>query len=350
MAITRGATLSSNSRTATGTDASVTHTVDVGSTLLIVSTFYEAAETVTATPSWSGNGTPQDLTLIDATTSSGNSADMAMETWALINPTAEVGGSVTVTHSENDNFITTATNYLGTNTVSVAAATNFLAEDVNDTATGSTVFGSAGTTGNTLYFAAGFKGDDGVDGDVAPPTSFFEIFEGASGTSANADIAAYVCDFIGGAAAAATLTWAVTDENSGHYIEIVPGVSGSGTPSITKPTASGAGKLGRKSSGTPSITKPTASGSAFIWPRVYLNTTETKSGATEMTVTAANAAGTSITFTDPAGAPTGSLKLGVERQDNDQIGWIDVTVNTAGADLIQPPLVHSFAVTRSTNY
>ena len=330
-AITRGATLSSNSRTATGTDASTTHTVDVGTTLLIVSTFYEAAETVTATPSWSGNGTPQDLTLIDATTSSGNSADMAMETWALINPTAEVGGSVTVTHSENDNFITTATNYLGTNTVSVAAATNFLAEDVNDTATGSTVFSSAGNAGNALYFAAGFKGDDGVDGDVAPPTSFFEIFEGASGTSANADIAAYVCDLLDGAPSAATLTWAVTDENSGHYLELVKADT-----DIDATTA----------------TSELATYPAQVWltPRVYLNATETKAGADEMTVTAANAAGTSITFTDDSGGQTGSLKLGVENQQNSAIAWIDVTVNAAGTDLIQPPLVHSFAVTRATNY
>jgi len=64
-------------------------------------------------------------------------------------------------------------------------------------------------------------------------------------------------------------------------------------------------------------------------PRVYLNTTETKSGATEMTVTDYNTAGTSITFTDPSGAPTGSLKLGVENTRDQTIGWIDVTV-TAG--------------------
>lgn len=67
-------------------------------------------------------------------------------------------------------------------------------------------------------------------------------------------------------------------------------------------------------------------------PRVWLNTTETKTGATEMTVTAWNTAGTSITFTDPSGAPTGSLKLGVENTTDGTIGWIDVTVNTAGAD------------------
>ena len=62
-------------------------------------------------------------------------------------------------------------------------------------------------------------------------------------------------------------------------------------------------------------------------PRVWLNTSQTKSGATEMTVTAFNEAGTSVTFTDPAGAPTGSLYLGVENTGTGDIGWIAVTVS-----------------------
>ncbi len=70
-------------------------------------------------------------------------------------------------------------------------------------------------------------------------------------------------------------------------------------------------------------------------PRVWLNTTETKVGATEMTVESYSLDGTSITFTDPAGAPTGSLKLGVERTSDGLLGWIDVTVNAGGTLFFQ---------------
>jgi hypothetical protein len=177
MPITRGFSLNSATRTTTGTDASISHTVDSDTTLLVVSIFYEAAETVSGTPQWSLGG-GENLTLVDATTSSGNPNDMAMETWALVNPTAGAG-TVSITVSSNDNSISTAVNYLGTATSSVAAAIAFLEEDVNDAITNTTVFASAGTSGNTLYAAAGFKGADGVG--ITVPTNFAELFDGESG-------------------------------------------------------------------------------------------------------------------------------------------------------------------------
>ncbi len=119
----------------------------------------------------------------------------------------------------------------------------------------------------------------------------------------------------------------------------------------------------KTASGTPSISKPTSSGASHIWPRVYLNTSETKAGATEMTVTAANAAGTSITFTDPEGAPIGALFLGVERQRDDKIAWIAVTVDqlaeiasgspsiskptSAGEAMNDPPVITDINTTES---
>ncbi len=334
MAVTRGGTLSNATRTVTGTDASITHTVDANTTLLVISVFFEAGETVSGTPQWSLGG-GENFTLIDATTSSGSNNDMACATYGLVSPTSGAG-TVTITVSSNDNSISTATNYIGTNTsATMSENASLLQEDVNDSATNTTVFSSAGTAGNCLYAAGCFKGDDGTG--VTVPTGFFEIFDAESGGgSSNADIAAYVCDELDGAPSACTWTWAASDENAGHYIEVFkPLHTSSGTPSITKPTSSGSSKIIKKASGTPSITKPTSSGSAFIWPRVYLNTTETKTGADEMTVTAANAAGTSITFTDPSGGKTGSLKLGVENA-LDLLGWIDVTVNSAGGGITVP--------------
>ncbi len=222
MAITRGNT-NSSTRSATGTDASVTLTVQAGATLLVVTTMFEAGETVTATPSWSGNGTPQDLTLVDATTSSGDNADVALATYALENPTAETTGTITVTHSSNDNAISVATEYFGTNaSATMTENIALLQEDVNDTGTGTTVFASAGESGNCLYGAAVGKGGDGTP--ASNGTSFNENFDGASGGSGSADISGYVCDLLDAAPEALTITWtfggAGTDENAGHYLEI----------------------------------------------------------------------------------------------------------------------------------
>jgi hypothetical protein len=64
-------------------------------------------------------------------------------------------------------------------------------------------------------------------------------------------------------------------------------------------------------------------------PRVYLNTTQTKAGATELAVQSYNDAGTSLTFNDPQGTgPTGSAFLGIENTSTHFIDWQAVTVNT----------------------
>ena len=93
----------------------------------------------------------------------------------------------------------------------------------------------------------------------------------------------------------------MTDENTGHYLEL-----------------------------------------ALPQPKVWLNATQTKSGADEMTVTSYNIAGTSITFTDPAGGQTGSLKLGVEDIGSGLIGWIDVTVSAAGGGVSIPIAMYHY--------
>jgi hypothetical protein len=83
------------------------------------------------------------------------------------------------------------------------------------------------------------------------------------------------------------------------------------------------------SSGTPSIFLPTVSSSTKRPPRVYLNTTQTKAGATELAVQSYNDAGTSLTFNDPQGTgPTGSAFLGIENTSTRFIDWQAVTVNT----------------------
>jgi len=182
-----------------------------------MTTMFEAGESVSGTPRWDASG-GANLTLVDATFPSGSNNDMALETWAIVNPIAG-SSQITVAHSSNDNMITTAVNYAGTVTSSVAAAIQFLEEDVNNAATNTTVFASAGTAGNCLYATGSFKGGDG--NGITVPTDFFEIHDVTSGGSANADISGYVCDELDGAPSACTWTWAATDENAGHYLEII---------------------------------------------------------------------------------------------------------------------------------
>jgi hypothetical protein len=223
MAISRGATVTPFTRTTTGTAAGGTHTVDTNTTLLVVSTMMEAGEDVSATPTWqeSGSGS-QDLTLVDIVGDSGSNNDVSVWTYALVNPNAG-SGTLTVTHTENDNAITVAVNYLGTETTSVANAIAFLSEDDNNaTITNNISLASGGASGNTLYAAGSFKGGDGTT--ISSLTSGFStLYDGESGgANANSDISAAVVDYVGGAASACAWTWNATDDNCAHYFEIKP--------------------------------------------------------------------------------------------------------------------------------
>lgn len=106
----------------------------------------------------------------------------------------------------------------------------------------------------------------------------------------------------------------------------------SGTPSIPAATAAGAATVVKTASGAASIAAVQAAGNASLAPRVWLNTTRSLIGATELTVTAYSVDGTSITFTDPVGPPTGSLWLGVENVNNGDVGWIAVTVSASAGE------------------
>jgi hypothetical protein len=221
MAVTRGATVSEAlvGFSVAGTDASISHTVDSGTTLLLVSVSFSANNSVSVTPQWSLGG-GENLTLVDATTSSGLLGDVALETWGLINPTSGAGTvTVTLTSDLAVGLITFAVNYIGTDTTSVAAATNLLEEDVNDTATNTTTFASAGTAGNCLFATGAFRGADG-DG-ITVPTNFTELMDAQSGTSNGSDQSGYACDQLDGAPDSCTWTWVATDENTAHYIEVV---------------------------------------------------------------------------------------------------------------------------------
>jgi hypothetical protein len=217
MAVTRGATLSSFTASANGTTADISHTVDSGTTLLVVCVTLEAGESVVGTPQWSQGG-GENLTLVNATTESGSNQDMRNYIYALVSPTSGAG-TIDIVISTTDNVFSCAINYIGTDETDVATATNFLSEDVNNAGTSTCVHASAGSAGNALFFLGNFKGGDATP--VSNNASFNELFEDVTGTSPTSDQTFYVADLLDSAPSAITVTWTGTDENAGNYIEIV---------------------------------------------------------------------------------------------------------------------------------
>ncbi len=216
MSVTRGATISDTKITATTTDGSIAHTVDSGTDLLLVYIGTEGGEAISGTPQWSLGG---NLTLIDQFGASGNAGDCIGYWYGLVSP-ASGAGTVTITFTSNVNPAwTAAINYIGVDTASVAAATNFLSEDVNDTATSTAVHASAGTAGNALIFGGHGQGEDMNPSSNA--TGFTEVFDTQTGTSKTADFACNISELLDSAPAAITVTWGASDENTSGYIELV---------------------------------------------------------------------------------------------------------------------------------
>ena len=219
MAVTRGATTTGASNSVIDdTDASISsHTVDSGTTLLLVSLHIMADAAISGVPQWSLGG-GENMTLVHASTA-GGAGDVRTYVYGLVSPTGGAGSVSTTITAASDYSYSSAVNYIGTETASVAAATNFLSEDVNDTATNTSVHASAGSSGNALYFAGNIKGGDGSP--ASNGSSFNELFDTNTGASTSNDGSVYVADLLDSAPSAITVTWAVIDENSSIYIEIV---------------------------------------------------------------------------------------------------------------------------------
>jgi len=218
MAITfEGSTLFETTTTGPGFYTTVDEeaTVQSGTTLSILSIHMRADIDVTELPSWNGT---EDFTLIHQTTSSGNSLDTHTYIYGLVSPTATTA-DIDYTIDSSDMFSHTLMNFSGTETSSVANATNYLNEDVNDTATSTGVHSSAGTSGRTLVLAgthASAAGDP-----MSNNATFTEVSEGDAFDSSSG-ISYYVCYKLAGAPTAVTITYSESNENSSALIELIP--------------------------------------------------------------------------------------------------------------------------------
>ena len=197
---------------ASGATTAVTqeHTVTADTSLLLVHITMPATVDVTVVPAWSGS----NFTLIKQTTSSGSAGDMHTYSYGLVSPAIETG-DITYTVDSTSSVVSASTSWSGTVSTSVANAVTYLNEAVNNTASTTSVIGSAGTSGRTLLIWGGF---DGADGDPATVTVGFDKIDGGDVGA----ISYYMAQKIAGAPAAATITWAVSDENAAQLLELIP--------------------------------------------------------------------------------------------------------------------------------
>lgn len=200
---------------ATVSSVSQSHTVDANASVLFLAIGLEAHLSITTAPTWN---TTENFELVDQTTSSGLAGDKTHYLYMLRNPTTGTH-TIAYTAGEDDHGYFVAWQYYGTETASLAATITFLSEDVNDSATSTSVHSPAeGATGKTLIFCGVWRGGDGDPASNA--SGYFEIANGATGTNTNNDASFYVADLIRGAPDAITVTWNGSDENGSHHFAL----------------------------------------------------------------------------------------------------------------------------------
>jgi len=197
------------------TAVSFAHTVDVGTTLLVVTVSLQGAMDTTVVPAW--DGTPMTAIRDQGTQGSGN---IHAAVYGIISPsTGTLNVTATLTAGAASHGFT-AINYQDTDTASVAAAANFLSEDINNAATSTSVHASAGTAGRLLVIHGAARGQDMQPATV--DNSFSEVYDEQTGTDGSEDEAHFGAELAASAPSAVTITWATSDENSSIYFELLP--------------------------------------------------------------------------------------------------------------------------------
>ena len=212
------ATTAVNSTNASTID-SASHTVTADTTILLLVTGMRAnARSVSTVEDWAV-GEPF---VFIADSNPSDNADPNFEIWGVIDPEAKTN-TITVTFdsaTDNDYQYATLINYGGTVITNIAAATNILQEVDNSTAGTTTVFSSAGTSGNGLVVAGGARG---IGATATINASFTELIESdtGGGDTGNGDSSFYHAYLLNAAPAAPTITWSASRDNAGIYLELV---------------------------------------------------------------------------------------------------------------------------------
>jgi len=292
MAITRGQ-YTTYTLTDNASEITYVHEVDEGTTLLVVTVTQDANESISIAPA--GN-TTETLSIIDATTNDTSSGgDKKITTYGRVNPSPGIA-NITFTQTTDAHTHSTAVNYLGTINSSVADATNFLSEDVNNSLTTTTVLPSgSATTGSTLFAVACAYGADG-----SPVTTggagFFQIANGETGGgSTSQDESFYVGDKIGGAPDSIIIDWAggFSDENCGHLLEILPEGSSSSS-SISSSSSSVSSSSSSVSSSSVSSSSSSVSSSSVSSSSSSISSSSVSSSSSSVSSSSVSSSSSSV--------------------------------------------------------
>jgi hypothetical protein len=198
--------------------------VDSNTTLLVVFFGSEGDLTISSV-AWN---TSETMTEIGSVTTSSSGGDVRVWAFGLVNPTT---GSHSVSYSvsgSGDNAWAVPINYLGTETSSVANATNLIDSDDNGNNAAATVAMSGSTTsGSTLVIGGTFRGADGDPASESNDGNFSTIQTGdTGGGSTSTDTSYYVGDYIvggSGGTISPTINWtgSASDECVGVFFEIL---------------------------------------------------------------------------------------------------------------------------------
>ena len=199
---------------------SFSHTTTADTDLLLVSFGVRGNESISVTPQFNSS----DLTLVHDTGDTGSATDIRIYVYGVVAPGA-VTANVTATYasSVNPDFVI-CRNWTDVVTTSVAAATNFISEDINTVGTSTSVLTSGGSSGNTLH-----AGGAAIGAKMRPvgwsSAAFNEITEGQTGTGGTTDFAFADAEYTT-LPAGTTITWNDPDENTAVLIELVAAGAG----------------------------------------------------------------------------------------------------------------------------
>jgi hypothetical protein len=233
MAIARGATFTTNPQTVLAADGNFNHTVDSGTTILLLAVALEGLEVINPVPVWDSAGVNETFTLIHANPAGIDNGDMRLSIYGIVNPTAKTAQIDLNWNGSADPSWGGAFNYNGGITTSVAAAALFISEDQNNGFTGNqSVHASGGAAGNALIWFGAGQGFDMSPMAQSAGTTFTEVVDEETGGGGTADFGVGFMELLDSAPSAITVDYGASDENASIYIQLVVAAAGGSIPVI----------------------------------------------------------------------------------------------------------------------
>jgi len=207
------------------------HTTTADTDLLIACIAIEGNEALESNEvSFDISGTPQVLTLISDTGSTGNNSNTRTLVYGLVSPGEIAAANCRTDVQFSANPIASIwINFSGTLTSSVAAATNEVSKDTAGSGATS-VLASGGSSGNALLAWGAAQSSASAPSSV--DNSFVERADGVTAATGS-DLAYHLSTLLTGLPSAATITWNQTSQNSANLIEIVD--SGGAAGGVVQP-------------------------------------------------------------------------------------------------------------------